>query len=135
MITNSEFYKSKYFGDIIPDDCFERYESKATDDLHELTFNRLKEQEEYSDEVQKAVCALAELNYQIQIATKATMVKENGSGGVIKSKSSGGESVSYDMGNNLIYTVLNDKKAQEQLKYNTVKKYLHGTGLLYAGVE
>ena len=135
MITSYEFYTSKYFGDIIPDNCFERYEGKAVDDLHELTFNRLKEQESFSDEVQKAVCALAELNYQIEIATKVTMVKENGSGGVIKSKSSGGESVSYDMGNNLIYTVLNDNKAQEKLKYDTVKRYLRGTGLLYAGVE
>ena len=135
MITSYEFYTSKYFGDIIPDTCFEKQESMAVDDLHELTFNRLKEQEEYAEQVQKAVCALAELNYQIQVATKATMVKENGSGGVIKSKSSGGESVSYDVSNNLIYSVLNDKKAQEKLKYNTVQKYLRGTGLLYAGVE
>lgn len=90
---------------------------------------------EYEDKVQKAVCALAEVLYQIDIAMKATMVHEDGNGGVIKSKSSGGESVSYDVSNNLIYVVLKDEAAQKKLKYNTVAKYLRGTGLLYAGVE
>lgn len=135
MITNYEFYTSKYFGDIIPDTVFNRFTSRAEDDLHELTFDRLKDVDEYDEKVQKAVCELAEVLYQIDIAMKATMVREDGNGGVIKSKSSGGESVSYDVSNNLIYVVLKDEAAQKKLKYNTVAKYLRGTGLLYAGVK
>ena len=135
MIADYEFYTSKYFGDIIPEASLKKYLSRAEDDIHELTFGRLKDFTEYDENVQKAVCALAEVNYQIDIASKATMVHENGSGGVIKSKGSGGESVSYEVGNNLIYSVLNDEKAQGKLKYNTARKYLRSTGLLYAGVE
>lgn len=135
MITNYEFYTSKYFGDIIPDNSFDKFASKAEDDLHVLTFDRLKSVTECNEKVQKAVCELAEVLYQIDIAMKATMVHEDGNGGVIKSKSSGGESISYDVSNNLIYAVLKDEAAQKKLKYNTVAKYLRGTGLLYAGVE
>lgn len=135
MITNIEFYKSKYFGDIIPEAIFDKFASRAEDELHELTFGRLKDFTEYEEKVQKAVCELAELLYQIDIAMKATMVHEDGNGGVVKSKSSGGESISYDVSNNLIYVVLKDENAQKKLKYNTVAKYLRGTGLLYAGVE
>lgn len=135
MITSYDFYTSNYFGDIIPEKSFQKVVSKAEDDLHELTFDRLKDTTEYEDKVQKAVCALAEVQYQIDIAMKATMVHEDGNGGVIKSKSSGGESISYDVSNNLIYAVLKDETAQKKLKYNTVAKYLRGTGLLYAGVE
>lgn len=135
MITNYEFYTSKYFGNIIPDNSFDKFASKAEDDLHELTFDRLKSVTECNEKVQKAVCELAEVLYQIDIAMKATMVHEDGNGGVIKSKSSGGESISYDVSNNLIYAVLKDEAAQKKLKYNTVAKYLRGTGLLYAGVE
>lgn len=135
MITNYEFYTQEYFGDIIPDNSFNKFAGRAEEDLHELTFNRLKDTSEYEKKVQKAVCELAEVLYQIDIAMKATMVHEDGNGGVIKSKSSGGESISYDVSNNLIYVVLKDEAAQKKLKYNTVAKYLRGTGLLYAGVE
>lgn len=135
MITNYEFYTSKYFGDIIPETVFEKYESRAEDDLNELTFGRIKGLDEYTEEIQKAVCALSELNYQIDIAMKATGLNADGSGGMIKQKSSGGESISYEVGNKLVYSVLNDDTAQKKLKYNTVAKYLRNTGLLYAGVE
>ena len=133
-MTTYEFYTSKYYGDIVPDSCFPKYESKAEDELHVMTFDRLQDKESYDDRVQKAVCALAELLYQIDTAINATGVNGDGTGKLIKSKSSGEESVTYDIGNNLIYSVLSDSNAQQQLKYNTVKKYLCGTGLLYAGV-
>ncbi|MBE5877696.1 MAG: hypothetical protein E7290_12515 [Lachnospiraceae bacterium] len=135
MITDYDFYTGKYFGDIIPETSLEKYLSRAEDSLQELTFGRLQDLTEFDENVQKAVCALAEVEYQIDMASKATMLRENGSGGMIKSKSSGGESISYDVGNNLIYSVLNDEKAQGKLKYNTARKYLRGSGLLYAGVE
>ncbi len=133
-MTTYDFYTGKYYGDIIPEVDFTRYESRAVDDLNDFTFGRLKGKPEYTDEEQKAVCALAEINYQISVAEKATGITASG-GGIIKSMSSGGESVSYDVGNNMIYSVLNSNREQSKLKYNVAARYLRGTGLLYAGVD
>lgn len=133
-MTTYDFYTGKYYGDIIPEVDFTRYESRAVDDLNDFTFGRLKGKAEYTDEEQKAVCALAEINYQISVAEKATGITASG-GGIIKSMSSGGESVSYDVGNNMIYSVLNSNREQSKLKYNVAARYLRGTGLLYVGVD
>nr|DAE13812.1 MAG TPA: Head Tail Connector Protein [Siphoviridae sp. ctLNL10] len=133
-MTTYDFYTGKYYGDIIPEVDFTRYESRAVDDLNDFTFGRLKGKAEYTDKEQKAVCALAEINYQISVAEKATGITASG-GGIIKSMSSGGESVSYDVGNNMIYSVLNSNREQSKLKYNAAARYLRGTGLLYAGVD
>lgn len=134
MITTYEFYEGKYYGDIIPVSDFPKYESRAEDDIHRITFGRLKYSTEYGDDVQKAVCALAEVSYQIDQAVKNTGVNADGTGKLVKSKSSGNESISYDIGSNMITAVLTDLKAQERLKYDTAARYLSGTGLLYAGV-
>ena len=134
MMTTYDFYKSKYYGDIVPDSSFAKYESLAEDDLHYITSDRLRNEKTFDDRVQKAVCALADLEYQLYIAKESTGVNGDGTGKQIKSKSSGGESISYDIGNNMIYAVLSDITAQKKLKYNTAKQYLSGTGLLYAGI-
>ena len=134
MITTYEFYAGKYYGDIIPDSSFDKYRSHAEDDINKLTFGRLKDLTEYTDKVQKAVCALAEVNYQLDMAMKSTGFNVDGTGKIVKSKSSGNESISFDTGNNMYTAALMDVKAQERIKYDTVSKYLSDTGLLYAGV-
>lgn len=134
MITTYDFYTTKYYGDIIPKEFFPKFESRAEDSLHMFTGGRLKEISEYDDDVQKAVCALADVEYQIDNAMKHSGVDENGNGKIVKSKSSGNESISYDVGSNMITVVLSDSKAQEKLRLDTVKKYLSETGLLYWGI-
>lgn len=134
MITTYDFYKNRYYGDIIPETDFPKFESKAEDDIHRMTFNRLKGCRKYEDNLQKAACEIAEIQYRIDQAIKNTGSNSDGTGKVIKSKASGNESISYDIGNNMITAVLTDIKAQGRLKYDTLSKYLSGTGLLFAGI-
>lgn len=96
--------------------------------------------------VKKAVCKLAEILYDIDMAEKASResigfeksVDGQQHGKLIKSISSGSESITYSEGNtassSLVGAVLTDKKTQEQLFFDTIRDYLTGTGLLYAGI-
>lgn len=134
MITTFSFYEGKYYGDIIPELNFYKYESKAEDDINRLTNGRLLDLSEYSDAIQKAVCELADVNYQLDMAMNCTGANSDGSGKLVKSKSSGNESISYDTGSNMYMEAAMDIRKQERIKYNVVSKHLSGTGLLYAGV-
>lgn len=159
-----DFYTTKYMGNVIAEVDFPRLSERASDKLDMLTFNRLssdaegkiytlyeRELEHYELEektaikVKKAVCALAEILNDIEMYEKSSRGSigfeetENGlKGKVISSISSGSESISYsvktDSASSLVGAVLTDKNAQNRLFYDTVKEYLSGTGLLYAGI-
>ena len=131
--TTYEFYQNEYYGDSIEESLFPRWESRATDRLDELTYGNITADalEEYSEKIQKAVCALADLLYKIDFKTNHA---NDTNGGNVKSMSSGGQSISFGSNETLIDKVLNDKVAQNRLCYDTVCEYLSGTGLLYAGV-
>ena len=131
--TTYEFYKDEYYGDSIEESLFPKWESRATDRLDELTYGNITADalEEYSEKIQKAVCALADLLYKIDFKTNHANDK---SGGNVKSMSSGGQSISFGSNETLVDKVLNDKVAQNRLCYDTVCEYLSGTGLLYAGI-
>ena len=131
--TTYEFYKDEYYGDSIEESLFPKWESRATDRLDELTYGNITADalEEYSEKIQKAVCALADLLYKIDFKTNHA---NDTNGGNVKSMSSGGQSISFGSNETLVDKVLNDKVAQNRLCYDTVREYLSGTGLLYAGV-
>ena len=131
--TTYEFYQNEYYGDSIEESLFPKWESRATDRLDELTYGNITEDvlEEYSEKIQKATCALADLLYKIDYKTNHA---NDTNGGNVKSMSSGGQSISFGSNETLIDKVLNDKVAQNRLCYDTVCEYLSGTGLLYAGV-
>ena len=131
--TTYEFYKDEYYGDSIEESLFPKWESRATDRLDELTYGNITADalEEYSEKIQKAACALADLLYKIDFKTNHA---NDTNGGNVKSMSSGGQSISFGSNETLIDKVLNDKVAQNRLCYDTVCEYLSGTGLLYAGV-
>ena len=131
--TTYEFYKDEYYGDSIEESLFPKWESRATDRLDELTYGNITADalEEYSEKIQKAVCALADLLYKIDFKTNHA---NDTNGGNVKSMSSGGQSISFGSNETLVDKVLNDKVAQNRLCYDTVCEYLSGTGLLYAGV-
>ena len=131
--TTYDFYKEKYYGDSIEESLFPKWESRATDRLDELTYGNITADalEEYSEKIQKATCALADLLYKIDYKTNHA---NDTNGGNVKSMSSGGQSISFGSNETLIDKVLNDKVAQNRLCYDTVCEYLSGTGLLYAGV-
>lgn len=132
-MTTYNFYTRKYFGDIVPEDSFEKWESRAVDELNYITGNKIETVEEYPENIQKAVCALVDVMYQIDMEMKHSGTNEDGTGKVVKSKSSGNESISYEVQNSLFTTVLTNTKAQGKLKYEAVRPYLSGTGLLYMG--
>ena len=131
--TTYEFYEKKYHGDSIEESLFPKWESRAEDKLKAVTCGNLTEEalEEYSIPIQKAICALADLLCEIDKATKTATAKDDTN---VKSKSSGGESITFGDSPTLVTAVLADKKAQNRLIYDTVRDYLSDTGLLYAGV-
>ena len=104
-----EFYTTSYFGSVVPETDFPRLAEKASDFIDTITFNRLVDglptNERSQKRIKKAVCSLAELMYQIELAEKnainqaSTSVTDTNTGdkptGVVTSVSSGSESISY----------------------------------------
>lgn len=103
-----KFY-TESFGNVVPETDFPRLAEKASDFIDTMTFNRLVDglpsDERSQKRIKKAVCSLAELMYQIELAEKnainqasanATDTNTGGkSTGVVTSVSSGSESISY----------------------------------------
>ena len=105
-----EFYTTSYFGTVVPETDFPRLAERASDFVDTMTFDRLVDglptNEHSQKRIKKAVCSLAELMYQIELAEKnatnaavsgtSTAIGSGGSTtGVITSVSSGSESISY----------------------------------------
>lgn len=132
-LTTYEFYTDTYYGDTIEESAFPKWLSRATDKLMYLTNGNFTEENRnvYDKQIQKATCALMDLLFQIDSATKTATAKDDTN---VKSKSSGGESITFVDSDTLVTKVLSDKNAQNRLMYDTISEYLFGTGLLYAGV-
>lgn len=132
-LTTYEFYVNTYYGDAIGESAFPKWLSRATDKLMDLTYGNITEERraQYDIQIQKATCALMDLMYRLDAATKTATAKDETN---VKSKSSGGESITYGDTDTLITKVLSDKAAQNRLMHDTIAEYLSGTGLLYAGV-
>ena len=105
-----EFYTTSYFGSVVPEADFPRLAERASDFVDTMTFDRLvgglPENERSQKRIKKAVCSLAELMYQIELAEKnatnaavsgtSTAIGSGGSAtGIVTSVSSGSESISY----------------------------------------
>jgi hypothetical protein len=105
-----DFYTTSYFGSVVPETDFSRLAERASDFVDTMTFDRLvdglPENERSQKRIKKAVCSLAELMYQIELAEKnATNAAVSGTStaiglggsttGVVTSVSSGSESISY----------------------------------------
>lgn len=103
-----DFYTT-YFGSVVPEKDFSRLAERASDFVDTMTFDNLlygmPSDERSQKRIKKAVCSLAELMYQIELAEKnatsqasasATDICVGGkSTGVVTSVSSGSESISY----------------------------------------
>ena len=108
--TDYEFYTTLYFGSVVPETDFPRLAERASDFIDLMTFDRLvgglPSNERSQKRIKKAVCSLAELMYQIELAEKnatnaatsgtSTTIGSGGSTtGIVTSVSSGSESISY----------------------------------------
>lgn len=162
--TDFEFYATTYHGNVVPESDFPRIADRASDFLDVITFDRLVDglpsDERAATKVQKAVCAVAEKLYELELAEKQALsaaaggTSSSGSGGatsgVITSRSAGSESISYaspsEMANgaktwSAVYQAAGDMQKTNKLLEETAKAYLmgvrdnHGVPLLYAGMR
>ena len=159
-----EFYTTSYFGSVVPEADFPRLAERASDFVDAMTFDRLVDglptNERSQKRIKKAVCSLAELMYQIELAEKnatnaavsgtSTAIGSGGSTtGVVTSLSSGSESISYATPQQIgvsakewsaVYAVAGDVQKTNDLLSKTALPLLMGVRtddgipVLYAGV-
>lgn len=159
-----EFYTTSYFGSVVPETDFPRMAERASDFVDAMTFDRLvdglPENERSQKRIKKAVCSLAELMYQIELAEKnaanaaasgtSTTIGTGGSTtGIVTSVSSGSESISYATPQQIgasakewsaVYAAAGDVQKTNDLLLKTALPLLMGVRtddgipILYAGV-
>ena len=159
-----EFYTTSCFGSVVPEVDFPRLAERASDFVDTMTFDRLAdglpENERSQKRIKKAVCSLAELMYQIELAEKnaanaaasgtSTTTGSGGSTtGIVTSVSSGSESISYATPQQIgasakewsaVYAAAGDVQKTNDLLYKTALPLLMGVRtddgipVLYAGV-
>lgn len=159
-----EFYTTSYFGSVVPEADFPRLAERASDFVDTMTFDRLVDglptNERSQKRIKKAVCSLAELMYQIELAEKnatnaavsgaSTAIGSGGSTtGVVTSVSSGSESISYATPQQIgasakewsaVYAAAGDVQKTNDLLLKTALPLLMGVRtddgmpILYAGV-
>lgn len=156
------FY-TESFGNVVPETDFSRLAERASDFIDTMTFNRLVDglptNERSRKRIEKAVCSLTELMYQIELAEKnainqasASVTDTNVGGkstGVVTSVSSGSESISYATPQQVgasakewsaVYAAAGDVQKTNDLLYKTALPLLMGVRtddgipVLYAGV-
>ncbi len=159
-----DFYTTSYFGSVVPETDFPRLAERASDFVDLMTFDRLVDglptNERSQKRIKKAVCSLAELMYQIELAEKnatnaaasgiSTTVGSGGSTtGIVTSASSGSESISYATPQQIgasakewsaVYAAAGDVQKTNDLLLKTALPLLMGVRtddgipILYAGV-
>lgn len=159
-----EFYTTSFFGSVVPETDFPRLTERASDFVDIMTFDRLvdglPENERSQKRIKKAVCSLAELMYQIELAENnatnaaasgaSTTIGSGGSTtGVVTSVSSGSESISYATPQQIgasakewsaVYAAAGDVQKTNDLLLKTALPLLMGVRtddgipVLYAGV-
>lgn len=159
-----EFYTTSYFGSVVPETDFPRLAERASDFVDTMTFGRLADglpaDERSQKRIKKAVCSLAELMYQIELAEKnatnaavsgtSTAIGSGGSTtGIVTSVSSGSESISYATPQqkasgakewSAVYAAAGDVQKTNDLLLKTALPLLMGVRtddgipILYAGV-
>ena len=148
--TDYSFYTGTFYGDTLTEENAAKWLERASDYVDAITFHRTEsafpEVEAHAVKVKKAVCAIAEALYLIDVQRIATQAQADESGMIhaaIASMSSGRESISYvQSSNGSVYAkAANDRTERERLLGEIVVQYLAGipdaTGvnLLYAGVD
>ena len=159
-----EFYATSYFGSVVPEAEFPRLAERASDFVDAMTFDRLVDglptNERSQKRIKKAVCSLAELMEQIELAEKnainqaSTNVTDmnvgNISTGIVTSVSSGSESISYATPQQIgasakewsaVYATAGDVQKTNDLLLKTALPLLmgvrtdEGIPILYAGFQ
>ena len=158
-----EFYKTSFFGNVVPESDFNRFSERASDFIDVLTFDRLVDglpgDERQQKRIKKAVCAAVDILYQIDIAEQNAAAAATGTAttlpgggtttGIVTSVSSGSESRSYATSQQIgasakewsaVYAAAGDVQKTNDLLLKTALPLLMGVRtddgmpVLYAGV-
>lgn len=158
-----DFYTESYYGNVVPEADFDRLADRASDFIDAMTFERLVDglpaDKRSQKRIKKAVCSLAELMYQIELAEKNAINQasakltdtnvRNISTGIVTSVSSGSESISYATPQQIgasakewsaVYAAAGDVQKTNDLLLKTALPLLMGVRtddeipILYAGV-
>lgn len=150
--TDFEFYATTYHGNVVPEADFSRIADRASDFLDVITFDRLvdglPDDERAKTKVQKAVCAVSDKLYELELAEKQALSAAAGgtssgtaggtggvNAGVITSRSAGSESISYaslsEMANgaktwSAVYQAAGNPQETYKLLYREASPYLIG---------
>lgn len=133
MNLNYDFYTGVFYGELISEPLFDKFKSKAKQKVlfllgkSEFTEDDL---DVYEDNINMAICSVADVLYQIDNAMKNSN-SENSTN--IKSMSSGGESISFGENISVISKAIGDIQLQNKICYQVMYEYLYDTGLLYRG--
>ena len=164
--TTFTFYENTYHGNVVPAEDFDRIADRASDFLDVITFDRLvgglPDDERGKTKVQKAVCAVSDKLYYLELADIQALSAAAGgissgsaggtggvNAGVITSRSAGSESISYaspsEMANgaktwSAVYQAAGDPQETNKILESAARLYLTGVRddkgvlLLYAGL-
>ncbi|MDE5909857.1 MAG: hypothetical protein K2H52_14100 [Lachnospiraceae bacterium] len=130
MYADYEYYTKGYLlgkPPAVPEDDFPYWEKQAGIEIDARTFNRLKADGSLvTDAVRDCTCAIAELLYKADKISDQNL--QEGAAGALVSYSNDGESATFNLKES-VYTESGKKREIQNLIY----RYLHATGLLYAG--
>ena len=158
-----DFYTT-YFGSVVPEKDFPRLAGQASDFIDIMTSDRLMDglpsNDRHQKRIKKAVCSLAELMYQIELAEKNAVSQASASAtdicvggkstGVVTSVNSGSESISYATPQQIgasakewsaVYAAAGDVQKTNDLLLKTALPLLmgvrtdEGIPILYAGFQ
>ena len=115
-MTEFEFYESQFYGNLIPQEQWNKYSHRAKTKVDFLTFGRTIKMDPLTPEVNSCICAIAEYLFNDDMIN-------NGS---ISSESTDGHSVTYVQKTNV--------QKESDLKLIAME-YLANTGLMYPGVN
>lgn len=120
---NYEYYKTKYYGSLIPEEEFDRYAAQASRQIDLITAGRAGAYNDVTDMVKNAACNGAEIFYRFDQEREVSNKNAGKSSETVQN-----HSVSYrDMSESLSYE--NVQKTVNQALYAD----LAATGLLYRG--
>lgn len=134
MYADYEFYITKYFGELVSDTEYPKYELRAREELDYYTRMRIPFiNDGKMNKVKMCECKLVDLLYSYDQEVKKIKEYEDKSiQGIVASETVGKQSVSYQK------TVLRDiktvEKERDEMIGKTIRKDLSMTGLLYRGV-
>lgn len=123
MYIDYDFYKTEYNGAKLSEENFNKFEPKAEDVIARYTMDRVKENTLNSFpaalviKIKKCACELAEFCFDVSRINDLISIKDDGIAGVIKSKTAGAVSITYD-------TALSSSNYLDQGQVNRRYKYI-----------